>query len=443
MKNKISIFVVFPLLCIQARNVSAQDDSTYQGIQFEQGLNWPEILTKAKAEGKYVFVDCYATWCGPCKMMDKNVYTSKMVGDSMNSRFISIKVQLDSTGKDNGYLKSWYRDAHHFRQLYKIAALPTFLFFSPEGKIVHRSFGYKNDSDFIVLASKATNPDKQYYTLLEEYLRGGNNYMTMPYLASFSNALGDQELARRITQDYITHYLWTLRETELFTSKNINFVASFTQSTKDAGFKLFHDHPKEIDKVMWPNYSEDMINALITKEEIEPLLWKDDKPRVNKPDWDKIASRLKREYNGYYARLVVFDAQIRWYGYHKTWSSYCKTIIKRVDQYGPFGPVIDVYFRYNIAAFELFLHSDNKKELSMALAWSDSSLNTRDTNEQYFDTYANLLYKLGRKDEALHWEEKAIAFDVELAKKAGAPKGYFFDEFTSTLDKIKQGVPTW
>ena len=36
------------------------------GVNFEQ-LTFDEALSKAKAENKLVFMDCYTTWCAPCK----------------------------------------------------------------------------------------------------------------------------------------------------------------------------------------------------------------------------------------------------------------------------------------------------------------------------------------------------------------------------------------
>lgn len=43
-----------------------------QGIEFFHGT-YEEVLQKARAEGKQIFVDVYTSWCGPCKMMAKNV----------------------------------------------------------------------------------------------------------------------------------------------------------------------------------------------------------------------------------------------------------------------------------------------------------------------------------------------------------------------------------
>src|SRR5690349_7699291 len=78
------------------------------GIQWTDGMTWDQIKAKAKAENKFIFVDAYATWCGPCKKMDKEVYPSTKVGGVLNPKFVSVRIQMDQTKKDNDQVKSWY-----------------------------------------------------------------------------------------------------------------------------------------------------------------------------------------------------------------------------------------------------------------------------------------------------------------------------------------------
>ena len=56
---KLSLIIIVMLL--PALNGLAQES----GIHFEHTLTFNQIQAKAKAEHKYVFVDCYASWCGP------------------------------------------------------------------------------------------------------------------------------------------------------------------------------------------------------------------------------------------------------------------------------------------------------------------------------------------------------------------------------------------
>ncbi|WP_431213591.1 thioredoxin family protein [Puia sp. P3] len=113
------------------------------GIRFVEDENMQQVKAKAKAEGKFVFVDCYASWCGPCKKMDKDVYPLDDLGRFINDHFICIKMQMDTSRADDAEKKSRYADAHFLIEQYGINAYPTFLFFSPDGRIVHRDMGYK------------------------------------------------------------------------------------------------------------------------------------------------------------------------------------------------------------------------------------------------------------------------------------------------------------
>src|SRR5258708_111280 len=160
------------ILCLAATisGIAQTAASTADGVHFEEGLSWPQVLAKAKAENKPIFVDCYATWCQPCKFMDQKVYPIPEVGDYFNERFICVKVQMDVTKQDSAQTIAWRPDAKSLTQTYKINAYPTFLFFSPEGTALHKMVGAQSAKSLIKLAEHAGNPDKQYYTPLHPYL---------------------------------------------------------------------------------------------------------------------------------------------------------------------------------------------------------------------------------------------------------------------------------
>ncbi|PWS33343.1 thioredoxin family protein [Pedobacter paludis] len=128
---------------------------TDQGIIFDNKLSWEALKSKAKAENKYIFLDCFATWCGPCKAMDADVFPRKVVGDALNRGFINVKIQFDQTSADNSYVKSWANDARTIEQQYQITGFPTYLFFSPDGELVQRETGYLNVTSFLELINKA------------------------------------------------------------------------------------------------------------------------------------------------------------------------------------------------------------------------------------------------------------------------------------------------
>ena len=64
-----------------------------QGIEFFHG-SWEEALAEAKKQEKPIFVDAFTTWCGPCKMMSRSVFTEEEVGTFFNENFISLKIDM-------------------------------------------------------------------------------------------------------------------------------------------------------------------------------------------------------------------------------------------------------------------------------------------------------------------------------------------------------------
>lgn len=117
------------------------------GIKWEEGtLN--QALKKAKESGKeLVFLDCYATWCGPCQYMAKSVFTTKEAGDYFNKKFVNIKIDME---KGEGI---------NLARQFKIQGYPTFIILNHNGKELGRIVGGTQIEQFIqkvegVLANK-------------------------------------------------------------------------------------------------------------------------------------------------------------------------------------------------------------------------------------------------------------------------------------------------
>ncbi|WP_228376947.1 thioredoxin family protein [Chryseobacterium vrystaatense] len=122
-----------------------------QGIKFEDG-SFTAILAKAKKENKLVFVDAYASWCGPCKLMVKNIFPLQTVGDFYNSHFVNAKIDME---KGEGI---------DLAKKYNVKAFPTYLFINGDGEEVHRKLGYVEEKDFIQFAKDAENLNKRLTT---------------------------------------------------------------------------------------------------------------------------------------------------------------------------------------------------------------------------------------------------------------------------------------
>ena len=120
---------------------SAQELDTKKGIDFYQG-SWQETLEIAKKENKLIFLDLYATWCGPCKSLKKNTFSNPEVGAFYNQNFINIA--LDGEQGDGPMLMRKYRLSNY----------PSLLFIDANGEVVGKAVGYHSPNEIIELAKK-------------------------------------------------------------------------------------------------------------------------------------------------------------------------------------------------------------------------------------------------------------------------------------------------
>lgn len=170
------------------------------GIVFLDNPVWTSVLEQAKKENKIIFFDAYATWCGPCKMMDEQTYTDSQVAEFYNRNFINVKYDME---KGEGPLLA---------DRYYVNAYPNLIFISPEGILLHKAVGFLPSNEFLALGQKAIKPESQYYSLKKnalslnskeflDFAKSANqlqdedfNYLGTDYLAKQSDILADSYL---------------------------------------------------------------------------------------------------------------------------------------------------------------------------------------------------------------------------------------------------------
>ncbi len=117
-------------------------ESILPGIKFFHGT-LKEAKVKAKKENKLIFIDCYTTWCGPCKSMAKKTFVNKEVGDYFNKNFICLKMDMEE------------EEGVNTASIYAIEAYPTYLFIDFKGDVKHRDLGYIDSESFIEVGKMA------------------------------------------------------------------------------------------------------------------------------------------------------------------------------------------------------------------------------------------------------------------------------------------------
>jgi thioredoxin-related protein len=163
-----------------------------QGIEFEH-TNFAEVLAKAKKENKMVFMDCYTSWCGPCKMLSKKVFPQKEVGDYFNANFVNFKVDME---KGEGV---------ELQKKYQVKAFPTLLFLDANGKVLHKMVGGSDAAGLIAEAKVATDPSQRIGALEKRYADGERSEaFVAKYIKALQKAYRQEEMAK-VGKDYLAN----------------------------------------------------------------------------------------------------------------------------------------------------------------------------------------------------------------------------------------------
>lgn len=171
----------FLLLCVLFATFTVK---AQEGIQFGTA-SWNETLAQAAKENKLVFLDCYTSWCAPCKWMDKNVFVLKDVADFYNARFVNTKIDMEKG------------EGPALRKKYNVQSFPTYLFINGKGEVIHRSGSRMSAEEFLEEGRMAADPQRNTAALAKRYATGQRD---VPFLLNYYLALNrsDRQTAEKV-----------------------------------------------------------------------------------------------------------------------------------------------------------------------------------------------------------------------------------------------------
>lgn len=369
-----------------------------EGIKFEHGA-WKETLARAKKENKLVMLDAFTSWCGPCKWMAKNIFPMKDVAEFYNKNFVSAKIDME---KGEGI---------DIAKKYAVMNYPTFLFVDGDGKLVHRICGSREAEAFIKAGKDAMDPKVNYATLEKNFKKAGSN----PEAASaYFNAAS--EACMDVEKD-VTTFLGTQKPESLIEQVNYNLVLYFINDHSNPSFQYIVAHYADFTAKFKKEEIDEKIKMVYTGSIKKALRAKDEAQLVNVQKSYRAQANVPVKFLDSYTDVT--KARIS-----RDTALYFKAVIDFTDNF-----LMADANQLNSSAWDFYEKTDNKAYLLKAEAWAKKSTEL-EPGYANFDTYAAVLFKLGKYPEAKTTATKAI----DMGKKNNED----VKETESLLEKINE-----
>lgn len=358
--------------------------------------------------------------CAPCKRMDDEVLSVKMVKDYLSDHFSCYEVY----GFDS--LETYYR------RLYGVVGNPTFLFLNPEGAIDHRLVGYFSIDEFVEECEKVGTAislreldDKYYsgdrsYSFLKIYVHTKERAAELDSQLVFTylNRIPDSLLLERECFEDILHFgyfrgKWQLPiESRYFHALDQAYVAN--------AFIELNDVIRNRLIISLDNYLYGL--------------------ELSSPFYSSAVSRLRGYENG--SPILLKDLYSEGnYGYLiYRYPSFEYAYRRAIAGYGDDGPA-EVFDRHveriksndaalNTLAWGIYEETYTESiEKGLELVLKAIELKQR---YAYYDTYAALLFKAAQLDEAL----KVAHYAIDIAKEQGRD----YSDTSALITKIELAI---
>lgn len=390
MKKLFSLFILFISLSVFSQ----------ESINFEKGT-FKEILAKAKKEKKLVFMDAFAVWCGPCKLMEKNIFTLPSVSEYYNANFINARFDMEKG------------EGQEIAMKYGVRSYPTFLFLNGDGEVVMKNYGYMGEKDFLTIAQEANQPKYRNSSNEELFEKGESNPEFLLNMMSLY-AQSDYELAKKASERY-----FKVKNNQPLTKDELGMLLYFIKSPSYPNYQIFVAKKQEITTLM----SEDIYNQFDTNIKITKILentldqktgtinddefFKNAIPLVGKTEAEIALNRMK---------VIIYPNSGKFAEYEKAALSYYQNTENFETE------------ELLKAAWIFSEHITTPSSLKKAEEWAEKSVMKSETPENSY-ILAKIYSKTGKKDQAKSY--------AEISKNLANAQGKDSKLATQLLESLK------
>jgi len=137
-------FMVTAIYTVKAQSYQKPVAPISKQIVFIEN-DWNQALKQAAKQNKYIFVDAYASWCGPCKMLKVTTFKNSKAAAFYNQNFVNVAIDMEK-GMGPQLAANW-----------GMTAYPTLIIFNAKGDPVLGTVGYIKADDLIAFGQQALN----------------------------------------------------------------------------------------------------------------------------------------------------------------------------------------------------------------------------------------------------------------------------------------------
>ncbi|MCY1661121.1 thioredoxin family protein [Chryseobacterium sp. SL1] len=375
--------IISGLLLFSAITVFAQE-----AIKFEE-LPFKDLIAKAKKEKKIVFLDAYASWCGPCKMMERNVFTQKSVGDYFNANFVNARFDMEKgEGRD-------------IAVKYGVRSYPTYLFLNGDGELVSQNFGYMEGSMFLTMAQDVNSPNNKKGSLKERFAKGEKDPDFLINIMKL-NSSSDFNFAKQASERYFENK----KATEEFSKDDVGLLLFFLKSTEDKNYKVFADRKAEIIKFLPEETYKEFDDQIKLGKIVEQSIDQQNK-KINDDYFMKNAEPLVGKHD---AEVKLNQMKLGYYEQNSNFPEYEKAALAYYRNSEAFEPN-----ELLKASWVFAEHVKTPSSLKKAAEWAEKSVMRGESSENTY-ILAKLYFLTGNKEMAKTYAEMSKNMATQAQK---------------------------
>ncbi|HBS87259.1 MAG: hypothetical protein A2W91_03495 [Bacteroidetes bacterium GWF2_38_335] len=324
--------------------------------------------------------------------MDNNTFKDSATAAFLSGNFVPVKVNAEKgIGID-------------LSMKYRLSAFPSFMFLTPDGKVIKKIMGYQDAKTFTKTMNEIMQLHKEGF-----YYKGISESLKLDYPKFIVDYFKAEKGKKPQITDQVNEYLE--KEKDLTTEVNFCILSRFSTSD-DVNEKFLADLKK----------FKELYGVEDVQNKVDNILYS----KFKKATSSKKESDLDS--------VMIFIDKYMPENADQTRSQYQMSYYQSTGQWEKVAEIFGISVKeekagndqINEISWSIYTKCDNKDVIEKAIGWM-AGVVEKEPTYAYLDTYAALLFKYGKYEEAKKYAQMAI----DAGKKTG-------EDVKSTEELLKQ-----